>query len=161
MGLRGLPWCDFVQWTPDGMDVRRIPFESAYWLAVLRPALLEFYFDMYLPNLFAQQDGLLQPEEVMPGAVQRAPHVLASGREIRVEKVFRGWWVKGDARGLRLFSEEPPAPWGHWSAFEAPPPPYRQQTTTAPQSRNDLDDPDGFSDELTSDVEAVEMVDAD
>ena len=43
-------WCDFVVWTPTGISVERIPFDSRLW-AETKPKLLNFYNKAVLPEL--------------------------------------------------------------------------------------------------------------
>ena len=133
MGLQGLPWCDFAQWTPTGTNIRRIPFDREYWSSDLRPALLDFYFDMFLPNLFMKEDGLLAEAEVTPGALLRemcptsvrpGSHKLESGCTVQLARPRRLWLVNRGQRA-QVWTERPGAsspPWGHLSALEAPPP---------------------------------------
>ena len=47
--ILGYEWADFVVWTPEDMKVRRIAFDSNYWHSSLRPALVAFYRDQFLP----------------------------------------------------------------------------------------------------------------
>lgn len=63
MGNLQLPWCDFVVWTPTGLQITRVPFDSNYWEQCLLPALTTFYFDMYMPLAVAKENGELQEGE--------------------------------------------------------------------------------------------------
>ena len=47
--ILGYEWADFVVWTPEEMKVQRIAFDSDYWHSSLRPALVAFYRDQFLP----------------------------------------------------------------------------------------------------------------
>lgn len=60
MGNLGLPWCDFVVWTPTGIQVTHVPFDAAFWDAKLLPALHTFYFDLYVPLALDKENGLLE-----------------------------------------------------------------------------------------------------
>lgn len=61
MGNMGLPWCDFVVWTPSGVQVTRVPFDQAYWDNKLLPRVTSFYFDQYVPLAVAKENGDLAP----------------------------------------------------------------------------------------------------
>lgn len=60
MGNLQLPWCDFVVWTPTGIQITRVPFDAPYWEQRLLPALTTFYFDMYVPLAVAKENGELE-----------------------------------------------------------------------------------------------------
>jgi putative phage-type endonuclease len=60
MGNLNLPWCDFVVWTPTGMQVTHVPFNRGFWENKLLPALTTFYFDLYLPLALDKENGLLE-----------------------------------------------------------------------------------------------------
>lgn len=60
MGNMGLPWCDFVVWTPTGMEVTHMPFEKEFWDGVLLPGVTSFYFDRYLPLALRKENGELE-----------------------------------------------------------------------------------------------------
>lgn len=60
MGNLQLPWCDFVVWTPTGIQITRVPFDASYWETRLLPALTTFYFDMYVPLAVAKENGELE-----------------------------------------------------------------------------------------------------
>ena len=64
MGNLSLPWCDFVVWTPTGIQVTRVDFDTVFWNDKLLPALTTFYFDIYLPAALDKENGLLQNGEV-------------------------------------------------------------------------------------------------
>lgn len=57
MGNLQLPWCDFVVWTPTGIQITHVPFDQSYWETRLLPALTTFYFDMYVPLAVAKENG--------------------------------------------------------------------------------------------------------
>lgn len=59
MGNLSLPWCDFVVWTPTGLQVTRVDFDSTFWDTKLLPALTTFYHDMYVPLALAKENGVL------------------------------------------------------------------------------------------------------
>lgn len=59
MGNLSLPWCDFVVWTPTGLQVTRVDFDAAFWDTKLLPALTTFYNDMYVPLALAKENGVL------------------------------------------------------------------------------------------------------
>ena len=44
------PWCDFVVWSPKGMSVERIGFDSAFWDGV-KSKLVSFHREAILPEL--------------------------------------------------------------------------------------------------------------
>lgn len=60
MGNLGLPWCDFVVWTPNGTQVTRVEFDQPYWENQLLPKVTEFYFQLYLPLAIHKENGTLQ-----------------------------------------------------------------------------------------------------
>lgn len=60
MGNMGLAWCDFVVWTPTGMEVTHMPFEPDFWSNVLLPGVTSFYFDRYLPLALRKENGELE-----------------------------------------------------------------------------------------------------
>jgi len=47
--ILGYEWADFVVWTPKEMKVERVAFDRDYWLTELRPSLVSFYRDLFLP----------------------------------------------------------------------------------------------------------------
>ena len=53
-------WCNFVVWTPTGISVERIPFDSRLW-AKTKPKLLSFYNKAVLPVLTLPQPTHGQP----------------------------------------------------------------------------------------------------
>ena len=59
MGNLNLPWCDFVVWTPTGMQITRVLFDKPYWDTQLLPLVSSFYFDLYMPLAIKKQNGLL------------------------------------------------------------------------------------------------------
>lgn len=65
MGNLQLPWCDFVVWTPTGIQITHVPFDATYWETRLLPALTTFYFDMYVPLAVAKENG-----EVLEGETE-------------------------------------------------------------------------------------------
>ena len=44
------PWCDFVVWTPNGMLVEWIRFETAFWEDI-KPKLVRFHSEALLLEL--------------------------------------------------------------------------------------------------------------
>jgi putative phage-type endonuclease len=60
MGNLSLPWCEFVVWTPTGLQVTHVPFDSTFWNAKLLPALTTFYFDTYVPLAVSKENGILE-----------------------------------------------------------------------------------------------------
>ena len=72
MGNMGLPWCDFVVWTPTGVQVTRVPFNQEYWDTRLLPGVTSFYFDQYLPLALAKENG-----ELVPNTLDRPPIILS------------------------------------------------------------------------------------
>lgn len=63
MANMDLPYCDFVVWTPTGMQVTRVPFDKEFWEGTLFPGLEKFYKERYLPAIVAKANGLLAPGE--------------------------------------------------------------------------------------------------
>ena len=63
MANMDLPYCDFVVWTPTGMQVTRVPFDTEFWEGTLLPGLEKFYKERYLPAIVAKANGLLAPGE--------------------------------------------------------------------------------------------------
>lgn len=63
MGNLGLPWCKFVVWTPTGIQVTHVPFDTEFWNTKLLPGLTTFYFDFYLPRALDKENGILLPGE--------------------------------------------------------------------------------------------------
>jgi putative phage-type endonuclease len=59
MGNLSLPWCDFVVWTPTGLQVTHVDFDATFWDTKLLPALSTFYHDMYVPLALAKENGAL------------------------------------------------------------------------------------------------------
>jgi predicted phage-related endonuclease len=64
MGNLGLPWCDFVVWTPTGMQVTRVLFDQSYWDDDMLPKVTQFYFDMYMPLAIQKQKGVLPTNQI-------------------------------------------------------------------------------------------------
>ena len=64
MGNLGLPWCDFVVWTPTAIQVTRVPFDPTYWDTKLLPGVTSFYFDKYLPLALHKENGTLRPNSL-------------------------------------------------------------------------------------------------
>jgi putative phage-type endonuclease len=60
MANMGLPYCDFVVWTPSGMQITRVDFDAKFWDTTLFPGLHKFYHKMYLPLLVAKHNGELE-----------------------------------------------------------------------------------------------------
>lgn len=63
MANMDLPYCDFVVWTPSGMQVTRVDFDACFWETTLLPGLHRFYHTMYLPMAVAKHNGDLEPGE--------------------------------------------------------------------------------------------------
>jgi len=61
MANLGLPFADFIVWTPAGMEVTRYNFDKEYWTETLLPLLKKWYFDLFLPALALKQAGKLKP----------------------------------------------------------------------------------------------------
>ena len=64
MGNLGLPWCDFVVWTPTKTKIQRVPFCGKYWDEILLPKLTSFYFDMYVPAAVKKENGDLDEDMI-------------------------------------------------------------------------------------------------
>lgn len=67
MGVLGLPYADFLVWTPEEAQVTRFPFDRKYWEEELFPALREFFFEHYVPAAVDLLNGRLMPGDVTPG----------------------------------------------------------------------------------------------
>ena len=50
MGITGRLWCDFVLWTPKGIDYERIYFDETQWKSCVA-SLTEFYFGTLIEDL--------------------------------------------------------------------------------------------------------------
>lgn len=61
MGFLGLQFCDFVVWTPAGMEINRVRFDPDYFQTVLRPALLTWYTTLFYPTLCGWREGKIEP----------------------------------------------------------------------------------------------------
>jgi hypothetical protein len=61
MANLGLPFADFIVWTPAGMEVTRYNFDKEYWTETLLPLLKKWFFDLFLPALALKQAGKLKP----------------------------------------------------------------------------------------------------
>ena len=67
MANMGLPYCDFVVWIPDGIQITRVNFNRDFWESTLLPGLHSFYHDKYLPLAVAKHNGVLEEGEVEIG----------------------------------------------------------------------------------------------
>ena len=65
MSLMDLPYCDFVVWTPTGIEITRVDFDEKFWDTKLYPGLEKFYFQMYLPGFVNKENGLLGEGEIV------------------------------------------------------------------------------------------------
>ena len=54
MGITGSQWCDFVVWTPKGISIERISFDSTFWNNMI-PKLENYYDSALLPELVAPE----------------------------------------------------------------------------------------------------------
>lgn len=54
MAITKRSWCDFVVWTPKGISIERIKYDSSFWTDQL-PKLLAFYESALLPELAAPE----------------------------------------------------------------------------------------------------------
>ena len=50
MAIGEYEWCDFAIYTPKGLNVQRISFDSQYWTECL-PKLESFYNDCIAPEI--------------------------------------------------------------------------------------------------------------
>ena len=73
MGHMGLPFCDFVVWTPTELQITRVPFDEDFWTNTLLPGLHTFYFDRYVPALVARNRGELQRGEISKSEILFLP----------------------------------------------------------------------------------------
>lgn len=60
MANMDLPYCDFVVWTPTGMQITRVDFDDDFWNTTLFPKLETFYFDRYLQAFVDKTNGVLE-----------------------------------------------------------------------------------------------------
>jgi len=60
-GFLNLEFCDFVVWTPAGMEINRVRFDPDYFSTVLRPALLTWYTTLFYPALCGWREGKIEP----------------------------------------------------------------------------------------------------
>lgn len=58
MAVGERPWCDFVVYTPKGINVQRIPFSQSYWKDKLLPKLTSFYDNCVAPELVSPVHSL-------------------------------------------------------------------------------------------------------
>lgn len=65
MGFLKLPFCDFVVWTPAGMEVNRVTFDSVYF-QYLRQRLINWYATLFYPVLCGWRAGELEPPNLRP-----------------------------------------------------------------------------------------------
>lgn len=66
MGFLGLPWWDFVVWTPTQTQIRRYDFDAVYFAQELFPRLEKFYMTEYLPRAVLKRQGKLRPGKIDP-----------------------------------------------------------------------------------------------
>jgi putative phage-type endonuclease len=69
MANMDLPHCDFVVWTPTGMQITRVDFDTEFWDTTLFPKLKAFYFDRYLQAFVDKTNGVLKHGEIKPTLV--------------------------------------------------------------------------------------------
>ena len=65
MGFLHLPFCDFVVWTPAGMEVNRVNFDANYF-HTLRQKLVDFYVNKFYPALCGRRAGELPQTHILP-----------------------------------------------------------------------------------------------
>lgn len=66
MGVLSLPWCDFCIWTPDWIHIHRVPFDRNYWQKELKPALTNFYNEVFLPAYLDREERRAAGDEGVP-----------------------------------------------------------------------------------------------
>ncbi len=66
MGVLSLPWCDFCIWTPDLIHIHRVPFDRNYWQKELKPALTNFYNEVFLPAYLDREERRAAGDESVP-----------------------------------------------------------------------------------------------
>ena len=54
LSVAEVQWCDFVVWTPSGLEIQRIYRDTNFWNYLL-PILSRFYFEHMLPCLVADK----------------------------------------------------------------------------------------------------------
>ena len=55
MAITKRRWCDFVVWTPKGISIERIDYDSGFWADHMLPKFLAFYNNALLPELAAPE----------------------------------------------------------------------------------------------------------
>lgn len=66
MGILGIPWWDFVVWTPSQTHVERYEFDPKYFSDELLPRMECFYMRDYLPRAILKGAGLLEEGALDP-----------------------------------------------------------------------------------------------
>ena len=61
LSIAELQWCDFVVWTPSGMEIQRIHRDTDFWNDIL-PSLSRFYFEQMLPFLVTEKAKLVSAD---------------------------------------------------------------------------------------------------
>ena len=51
MGITGAAECDFVEWTPQSINIETIPFDKKLWKTTMLPRLHEFYNQYMIPYI--------------------------------------------------------------------------------------------------------------
>ena len=63
MGVTGMTWCDFVVWTPAGMSIERVHFDSSLWRTLLQK-IQSFYLKALIPEIFTRR--VLRKKQLHP-----------------------------------------------------------------------------------------------
>ena len=61
MAIGERPWCDFVVYTPKGINIQRIHFDKNYWESNLLPKLVAFYDNCLAPEIVSPVHALGLP----------------------------------------------------------------------------------------------------
>ena len=66
MAICGMPWCDFVIWTPQGICIERVKYDHEFWQTDLLPQLVKFYHDWMLPQIIYPLEKPVSYGDVRP-----------------------------------------------------------------------------------------------
>ena len=61
MAIGGHPWCDFIVYTRQGINVERISYEEEFWNRTLLPKLISFYDNCVAPEIVSPVHSLGLP----------------------------------------------------------------------------------------------------
>ena len=63
MAVTNLPLCEFVVWTPQGLFVENIPFDTSFWSSQADKCLT-FFHDVILPELVTKYFTNLEKNKI-------------------------------------------------------------------------------------------------